>query len=195
MRLPLIDPTSLSPEQRPVYDDMRQGIAANFKGFATIDDQGRLLGPWNPWLHEPKFGDPIWQLTKALSIAPGLPRQVREVAILVTGAHFRAAYELYAHVIAAEQRGLSDTKLATIVAGQRPPDLTEDEASAYDVAAALNRGGVLPELTWRVAVQRFGPHGAAELVYLVGLYALVSMTLNGFDVPVPEDVPGVSKAG
>jgi 4-carboxymuconolactone decarboxylase len=194
MRLPLIDPANLSPEQRPVYEDMRQGIEANFKGFATMDGEGRLLGPWNPWLREPKFGNPIWQLTKALSVAPGLPRPVREVAILVTGAHFRAAYELYAHVIAAEQRGLTDAKLATIVAGQRPPDLTEDEASAYDVAAALNHGGVLPELTWRVAVQRFGEHGAAELVYLVGLYALVSMTLNGFDVPVPEDVP-LSKAG
>src|SRR4051794_21336325 len=118
MRLPLIDPANLSPEQRPVYEDMRQGIEANFKGFATMDGDGRLLGPWNPWLREPKFGTPIWQLTKALSVAPGLPRPVREVAILVTGAHFRAAYELYAHVIAAEQRGLTDAKLATIVAGQ-----------------------------------------------------------------------------
>ena len=32
----------------------------------------------------------------------------------------------------------------------------------------------------------FGQHGAAELSYLVGLYALVSITLNTFDVPVPE---------
>jgi 4-carboxymuconolactone decarboxylase len=188
MRLPLLDPTGLSPEQRPVYDDMRQGIAANFKGFATMDGQGRLLGPWNPWLHAPRFGGPIWELTKALSINPGLPKPVREVAILVTGAHFRAAYELYAHVIAAEARGLDDAKLATLVAGQRPPDLTREEGCAYDVAAALNRGGVLPELTWRVAVECFGQQNAMELVYLVGLYALVSMTLNGFDVPVPEEV-------
>jgi len=21
-----------------------------------------LLGPWNPWLHEPKFGKPVWEL-------------------------------------------------------------------------------------------------------------------------------------
>jgi hypothetical protein len=35
-------------------------------------------------------------------------------------------------------------------------------------------------------VQRFGVHGAAELIYLVALYCLVSVTLNGFDVPVPE---------
>lgn len=87
---------------------------------------------------------------------PCLPAPVREVAILVTGAHFRAAYELYAHVIIAEQRGLSDEKLATIVAGQRPVDLTRQEAVAYDFASALVNGGVLPELTYRRAVSEFG---------------------------------------
>ena len=85
----------------------------------------------------------------------------------------------------AERRGLSDEKLATIVAGQRPNDLARDEAIAYDVASALVGHGVLPELTYRQAVQAFGEHGAAELIYLVGLYCLVSVTLNGFDVPVP----------
>ena len=117
---------------------------------------------------------------------PSLPKPVREVAILVTGAHFKAAYELYAHVLVGEQRGLSDAKLATIVAGQRPIDLTQDEAIAYDFASALVNGGVLPELTYKTAIAAFGQHGAAELSYLVGLYALVSITLNTFDVPVPE---------
>jgi 4-carboxymuconolactone decarboxylase len=45
---------------------------------------------------------------------------------------------------------------------------------------------VLPELTYRQAVQIFGEHDAAERIYLVRLYCLVSVTLNGFDVPVPE---------
>jgi hypothetical protein len=34
----------------------------------------------------------------------------------------------------------------------------------------------------------FGELGASQLIYLVGLYSLVSMTLNGFDVPVPRAV-------
>jgi 4-carboxymuconolactone decarboxylase len=186
MRLPLIPPTELTPEQKPLYDDMRQGIEANFKGFATIRSDGALMGPWNPWLQEPQFGKPVWELTKALSMKPSLPPAVREVAILVTGAHFRSAYELYAHVIAAENRGLSDEKLSTIVAGQRPVDLTREEAVAYDVASALVSGGVLPGLTYRSAVATFGQHAAAELMQLVGLYCLVSVTLNAFDVPVPE---------
>jgi 4-carboxymuconolactone decarboxylase len=186
MRLPIIPPANLNSEQKPLYDDMRDGIAKNFQGFINIRDDGALLGPWNPWIHEPQFGKPVWELTKAMVTRPSLPPAVREVAILVTGAHFRSAYELYAHVIVAENRGLSDEKLATIVAGQRPVDLTRQEAVAYDVASALVGGGVLPELTYRGAVEQFGQRGAAELSYLVGLYCLVSVTLNTFDVPVPE---------
>ena len=186
MRLPLIAPADLSPEQRPVYDSMRAGIEQNFQGFKSIAENGALMGPWNPWLHEPKFGKPIWDLTLALSVSPSLPRTAREVAILVTGTTFHSAYELYAHVIAAERRGLSDDKLATILAGQRPADLTREEGIAYDVASALLHHGTLPELNYRQAVEQFGQHGAAELIYLVGLYCLVSITLNGFNVPVPD---------
>ena len=186
MRIPLIPPASLTQEQRPLYDDMKQGIEQNFKGFKAIADDGALIGPWNPWLSYPKLGGPIWELTKALSLSPKLPRPVREVAILVTGAHFHSAYEIYAHVIAAEQRGLPDDTIATIVAGQRPPDLSRDCAIAYDVASALVTGGALPSLSYDQAVACFGAEATAELIYLVGLYCLVSVTLNGFDVPVPE---------
>lgn len=48
MRLPLIHPGDLTPEQRPLYEDMRQGIAEKFKGFSAIGQDGPLLGPWNP---------------------------------------------------------------------------------------------------------------------------------------------------
>jgi 4-carboxymuconolactone decarboxylase len=185
MRLPLLSPASLNPEQRTLYEDMHEGIETNFNGFKAIDSDGALIGPWNSWLHFQKFGGPIWDLVKALSASPTLPRPVREVAILVTGAHFHSAYELYAHVIIAEARGLPDEKIATIVAGQRPADLTRQEAVTYDVASALVAGSLLPELLYRQSVVTFGEKGTAELINLVGLYCLVSVTLNGFDVPVP----------
>jgi hypothetical protein len=57
MRLPLIAPTDLTSEQRPIYEDMRAGIGSHFQGFSSIADNGALMGLWNPWLHEPKFGN------------------------------------------------------------------------------------------------------------------------------------------
>lgn len=187
MRVAPLPPDELPSDRAALHADMRAGIHAHFSGFVAERSDGALLGPWAPWLAFPEFGGPVWELTKAMVTRAKLPGPVREVAILVTGAHFRAAYELYAHVIVAEHRGLADDKLATIVAGERPAELTAEERVAYDFAASLVRGGVLPELTWRQAVRLWGEAGAAELVNLVGLYALVSVTLNGFDVTVPDE--------
>jgi len=166
---------------------MKKGIETNFQGFKAIAGDGALCGPWNPWLRYPEFGGPVWELVKALSSAPSLPRPVREVAILVTGARFHAGYEIYAHVLVAELRMISEEKIATIIAGQRPADLTRQEAVAYDVASALVTGATLPELCYKQAVSTLGEQAAAELIYLVGLYCMVAVTLNGFDVPVPEE--------
>jgi hypothetical protein len=77
-------------------------------------------------------------------------------------------------------------RLAALVADLKPTDLSIQENVAFDVAYKLVRGGTLPEPLYQLAVDTFGQHGANELIYLVGLYSLVSTTLNGFNVPVPE---------
>ena len=186
MRLPLIAPADLTAEQKALYDDMRRGIASNFNAFQVEREDGALMGPWNPWLHEPAIGKAIWNLTLAMTANAALPDKVRQIAILVVGARYNAAYELYAHVAVAEKEGMSAERLAALVAGQKPVDLTREENVAFDFSWALTRGGVLPEPLYRLALETFGQHGTNELIYLVGLYALVSTTLNGYNVPVPE---------
>ena len=186
MRLPLILPADLTPAQKPLYDDMRKGIASNFNAFKVERADGALMGPWNPWLHEPRIGKAIWDLTLAMTAEASLPDNVRQIAILVVGARFDAAYEIYAHIAVAEKEGMKPDRLATLVADVKPVDFSPEESVAYDFAYALVRGGVLPEPIYRLAVTTFGQHGTNELIYLVGLYSLVSTTLNGFNVPVPE---------
>jgi 4-carboxymuconolactone decarboxylase len=65
MRLPLIPPSELTPEQKSLYDEMRKGIASNFNAFKVEREDGALMGPWNPWLHEPQIGKAIWNFTLA----------------------------------------------------------------------------------------------------------------------------------
>jgi 4-carboxymuconolactone decarboxylase len=186
MRLPLISPSELTDEQKPLYENMRKGITSNFNAFIAQREDGALMGPWNPWLHEPAIGKAIWDLTLAMTANATLPENIRQVAILVVGARFDAAYEIYAHIAVAEKQGMSAERLATMVADLKPSDLTKQEGIAYDVAYALSRGGVLPEPLYRISIDNFGQHGTNELIYLVGLYSFVSVTLNGFNVPVPE---------
>src|SRR5471030_924960 len=186
MRLPLIAPKDLTAEQQPLYEDMRKGIASNFNAFKVEREDRALMGPWNTWLHDPGIGEAIWALTLARTTNASLEERVRQIVILVVGAHFNAAYEMYAHIAVAEREGMTAEHLATLVANLKPTDFAADESVAFDVSYALVRGGVLPEPLYRLSVATFGQHGTNELIYLVGLYAMVSTTLNGFNVPVPE---------
>ncbi|MGA2020547.1 MAG: hypothetical protein ABSH02_08165 [Candidatus Sulfotelmatobacter sp.] len=191
MRLPLLPPSSLSNEQKDLYDDIMGVVNENFGSFMTARKDGALIGPFNPMLHFPAFGRAAWAMNKTMYEHTTLPKSVLQIAVLVTGTRLCARYQVYGHEHLAEGAGVPTAKIATIVAGERPTDLSRDEAVAYDVAAALNRGGPLAETIYQAGVDAFGKQGMAEIIYLVGCFHLVGIILNGYDVPVPpsDDAP------
>ncbi len=186
MRLPTLAPDQLTPEQRQLYDRNREQIAHGFTSFKTAREDGALLGPWGVFLHEPPVGQAHYDVIGAITAMKRLSPSAKQVAIIVVGAHFKAAYELYAHAATAAAEGMDPAKLATLAAGGRPLDLTPEEACAFDVATALLGGGVLPGATYRAARDLLGQGALNELVLWVGTYAQVSITLNAFDVPSEE---------
>ena len=186
MRLEPIAPSDLSPEQRTLHDQLTEGIKQHLHGFLSARPDGALIGPFPAMLHFPQFGAPAWSIFTALAEHSTLPRPAHEVAILVTGARLHSRYELYSHERVAASAGLSQAKIATITAGQRPPDLTDEEGVAFDVASVLSIGGQLGETLYRASIKAFGEAGTAELFYLIGCYQMISTLLNGYDVPVPE---------
>lgn len=181
MRLPLLPPSRLTAAQQALYHDMRAVIDSGFGELVAYGSDDALIGPFNGWLHFPQFGSPAWAFNKSLWEHAALPPAIHQMVILVTGARFGARYEIRGHEYFASRAGLPEDKIATVVAGERPTDLTDDERVAYDMAATLNRGGVLPETTYRAAVSRFGEQGAAEIVFLVGCFSMVAVTLNAYD--------------
>ena len=191
MRLPPLAPSTMTPGQRALHEAMAPVIAEHLKGFVSKRSDGALVGPFPPMLHFLQFGQPAWDYTRALIERPKLPKPVREVAILVTGACFNSRYELYAHEHVAEGTGPAPAKIAAIAAGQRPADLSKDKAAAYDVAIVLAGGKQLPGSTYAAAIDAFGQDGVGELVYLISGYCLVSVLLNAFDMSVPGSEEGL----
>ena len=185
MRLKPIAPSDLTEEQRPLFEQIQAQTQAHMHGFVKARKDGALVGPFNPMVHFPKFGAAAWSVNVALSENSSLPKPVHELVILVTGARFSSRYEIYAHEAVAEQAGLSPSKIASLAVGGRPNDLTEDESLAFDVASVLTRGAQLPTSTYQAAVGAFGEQGAAEMIYLIGFYCLISVLLNGYDADVP----------
>ena len=68
--------------------------------------------------------------------------------------------------------------------GEIPDDLDSKSTLAGRVARKLLAGGTFPGPLYERAVVVVGQEGFNHLVYVVGQYCLVSMTLNAFDVPV-----------
>ncbi|WP_445143387.1 carboxymuconolactone decarboxylase family protein [Dyella sp. Tek66A03] len=188
MRLPPIAPADLTSDQRQLYEDMRRGSSSKYGSFRTSCDDGALLGPWNVWLHDPAIGEGVWGLSKALTAASRLPDNIRQIIILVVGAHYAAGYELYAHeAVARTRHGVSDEDMVSLSAGLAPHSLSADERLAYDLASTLCQGKKLSDLGYQTGQQHFGQPGLNELIYLVGYYSMLAITLNAYDVPVPVD--------
>ena len=186
MRLAPLAPDQLTPEQKALNETMTEGVRKHLHGFRSAEPNGALIGPFPAMLHFPQFGAAAWSVFTALSEHTTLPKTAHEVAILVTGAQLHSRYELYSHERVAAAAGLSSSKIAAIASGERPSDLTEEEAIAYDVASILSRGGQLGDTAYQAAIKAFGDAGTAELFYLIGCYSMISVLLNGYDVPVPE---------
>jgi len=185
MRLPPILPDALSPELREVHDGIAGLVSQKQSQIVILNEQGALIGPFPAMLHFPQFGVPALLFQRALAAEARLPKTVREVAILTVGAAYSARYEIYAHEITAAQVGLSPSQVATLAAGGRPADLSDEEAIAHDIARALVSGRILPASPYDRATQLLGRDGVGELVFLIGGYCLIAMVLNCFDVPVP----------
>lgn len=186
MRLSPIRPENLGAQLRPVHDGIASLVTEKQNGIAILNEQGALIGPFPAMLHFPQFGVPALMFHRALSVEARLPKTVREVAILTVGTEFGARYEIYAHEITAAEVGLSPSQIATLAAGGRPHDLSDQEAIAFEVSHALVSGHILQASTYARASSLLGPEGIGELAFLIGGYTLIAMILNCFDVPVPE---------
>ena len=61
----------------------------------------------------------------------------------------------------------------------------EDERLVYDITTDLNMTSTVGEPTFRRGLDFFGEQKMVELVSSIEFYAMVAMTLNAFEVPVP----------
>lgn len=187
MRIKPLPPDTLSPEVRYVHDEIASLIGRSQSQVNMIDAQGALLGPFSPMLHYPQFGIPALSFLRSLDMHATLDKRVREVAILAVGAAFGARFVLYAHEIMAAAFGLPGDIVASLAAGGHPFGLNEQETIAHNIAHVLVTGHVVPDSTYKHAVQVFGQDGVAELFFLIGSYSLIAMILNGFDIPAPDN--------
>lgn len=179
----------LSAAQRALFEAITGGKRSTRAGSeAYITSGGGLRGPFNALLHAPHVGDPAQRLGESLRFDGVLAPRPREIAVLCVAAHWRAAYEWWAHARIARECGVEDPVIEAIHRREKPELTDTAERLVHDFSRALLDERQVPDALYVDTVSVLGEEALVELVILLGYYSLVSMVLVGFDVPTPDGV-------
>ena len=180
MRLPPLDESDLSEEQ----EALRRSVVGTRTG---LGEEGWQRGPFGVWQHAPNVGHAALDLGAAVRFDTEIAADVREVAICTVGAHYKAKFEFAAHRAIGIAAGLEAEALDRLAEG-RDPQWTGDLELAHRYTVTLLEEKRVSADLHDELVTCFGEHGAVELVTTIGYYCLISLTLNAFEVPLPNEM-------
>jgi 4-carboxymuconolactone decarboxylase len=178
-RLSQLDPAKMTPEQKRVYDDLLSG------------PRGGARGPFNAWLRVPGMADHAQKLGAFCRFGTSLGPKLSELAIIITARHFKAEFEWYAHARLAREAGVPEAIISAVLANRRPEFEDERQVAVHDFCSVLFAKNRVDDATYKRTLAAVGEAGVVEIVGTIGYYSLVSLTLNAFQVELPN---GVAKA-
>lgn len=177
----------LDEAQREVWEAITSGPRGS---AAQLIEDDALVGPFNAMLHTPVIGGCVAALGEALRFQSSLDPQLREVAILTVGAHWRSEFEFWAHARIARDVGLSEELIEEIAGGRLSHDRPPPQLLVHAVARSLLGRGRISDADYARIVELLGEAATVELVTMIGHYCLVSFVLNAFQVPLPGGADG-----
>jgi 4-carboxymuconolactone decarboxylase len=174
MRLPDWKPEDLTPAQRKVHDAIVAG------------PRGKVVGPLRVWLLSPELAERAQELGAFCRYGTSLPPRLSELAILTTGAFWQAGFEWHAHAPIALKAGVPAEAVEAIRLGKEPKFDREDEQAVYEFSRELWNKRRVSDAVYNRTAGLLGNNAVVELVAILGYYGLISMTINAFEVPLPQ---------
>lgn len=176
-RLQPVEPSSLTPEQRAVYDAIASG------------PRGGVRGPFLALLHVPELANRTQHLGELVRYRTSLGRKLSELAIIVTARGMNCPYEWYAHSKLAAEAGVPADAIEAIRTNQDPGFTDPRERLVHRFARELVTDKRVSDETYDAVTETFGTVGAVELAGMVGYYAMLAMTLNAHAILPPGKPP------
>jgi 4-carboxymuconolactone decarboxylase len=169
--------TELTPEQRAFAD---KEIAGGRKPET---------GPFNIYLRSPEMAELSRPLGDYLRFKAPMPRKFKEIAIMLTSRYWGGQYVWYSHRQQALDAGLSPTFITAMAAGERPANMSPDEATMYDFCIQLLSTRQVSDNNFKAAKALIGERGIVEIVGLMGQYTGLTMLFVVDRYPVPAGAP------
>ena len=169
--------TELTPEQRTFAD---KEIAGGRKPET---------GPFNIYLRSPEMAELSRPFGDYLRFKAPMPRKFKEIAIMLTSRYWGGQYVWYSHRQQALDAGLSPAFITAMAAGERPANMSPDEATMYDFCTQLLSTRQVSDTNFKAAKALIGERGIVEIVGLMGQYTGLTMLFVVDRYPVPAGAP------
>jgi 4-carboxymuconolactone decarboxylase len=165
----------LDPAQKAIVD------AALATGRTSFD------GPLNINLRSPEMAELSAPLAAYLRFkSTAIPPKLKEIAIMLTARFWGGQYVWYSHRQQALDAGLSAAFIGAMAAGERPANMTPEEAIVLDFCQELLTTRQVSDANFRALADRFGERGVVELIGLMGQYHTTTMLFAVDRYPLPE---------
>jgi 4-carboxymuconolactone decarboxylase len=148
-----------------------------------------VQGPLKVWLNSAELADRAQALGAFCRYGTVLPPRLSELAIITTGAFWKAGFEWAVHAPIALKAGLDPDAVEAIRKGEQPSFSNTDEVAVHAFANELLHNRRVSNETYERAEQEVGSRALVDLVGILGYYGLICLTINAFEVPVPEGAP------
>lgn len=174
-RLSEFTEADLDDAQRRALDKLRTVITHNGLG-----------GPFSVWLRMPGIGPAIVDLFVAQRRQGKLEKRLFELMTLVVIRRWSAQFAWWAHGARAKEMGIPAVAVEAIRTGGTPAFDRPDEQLVYDVTTEIMDRRALSAASFARAKAMLGEPVLIELIFSIGFYDLVGVTLSACDVPTPD---------
>ena len=154
--------------------------------------EGRNLGPNGPGnitLRSPQLAELDRPLTEYLRFKAPMQRKLKEIAVMLTARFWGGQYVWYSHRQQALDAGLDPAFITAMSKGERPANMSADEAAVYDFVTELLQTRQASDANFKNMVDRFGERQVVELVGLMGHFHMLTMLFVIDKYPVPKGAP------
>ena len=170
------------PAEQDVTNEQSQVISEVVSGR-----RGKVPAPMIAWLRNPELARRGQKLGELLRFETSLEPALSELAILVCGRHWTSHHEWAAHKKIALAAGVDPRIIDDIAAGKVPVITSPREEIVYQISSVLLAKTRLDEKLYQRGIEVLGEKGMVELVAILGYYSLVALTLNAFEIGLPEN--------
>lgn len=176
-RIPPLSADKLDPSQLALLDSMVSGK----RGRSAANG-----GPFGVWLHSPAFGMEVQRFGEYVRYDTGLEPAISELLILCCATHWRAQYEWYVHAPIAASSGVAGEVIEALRTGSDIPAIFQAEEKLIRFARCALSPSPMTDAVYDSIADLLSQSEIIEAAGLIGYYSLVAITLNVFDVPVPD---------